>query len=108
MVAAAQAPLLAPEDDGQIPAELRRRVEDSLSVSDKEMLLRLRLVERMEVHDENMLNVLWMMHHGLLSTDVDPSDRVFLVITPITIAFVDPPQKKRRRRRRKKAETDAG
>jgi hypothetical protein len=74
-------PLLAPDDDGVISPAILRRVVQSLTARDVELLEQLEERARIDVEGLRVpaVDLLWMQHFGLFGVEVDQADRVYLV-----------------------------
>ncbi len=129
MVAASSIPrptpseaILAPEDDERIALLVFKRIDDTISLSDREFLTYIDhvgrvLVERLENCDiciahyvlycdnapphVDPLNVAFFQAHGLVGYEHDEVQRLYLTRTPILRSFLHPPPPGRRRRRKK-------
>lgn len=101
-------PVLSPDDDGEIPEPIRQKLADTMSKSDRVLLEYVARVGRVELDDRIQFvdpkapsvdgwTLFFFECHGLLASEVDPANRLYILSTPALTSFLNPPAKRRRR-----------
>ncbi len=113
---AAPEPMVSPEDNDRDARPPLERVLESLSAANRKLLEFMRKAVRIELGEGGRpvmlvsadlsfepLDVLWLVHFGVLTVHVDNADRVFLVKTDTTdLACGEPCKPKRKYTKRAK------